>query len=200
VQTAKAFATLDLLNGGRTICAVGTGWMKEQFDILGSPFEERGPRTTEYIRLLKHLWSADEIEFQGRFWQYGGFKFYPKPVARPGRPSIPIWHGGKSDPVLKRVARVADGWHPLYINPDELEQKLERLKGLLADEGRTLDEITLSARPVDQATMDEETIARYASLGVELLVLDTSFEHDSLTGVLDEIERLAEQLMPLKVA
>jgi len=102
--------------------------------------------------------------------------------------------------VLKRVAKVADGWHPLYINPDELEQKLERLKGLLAEEGRTLDEITLSARPVDQATMDEETIGRYASLGVELLVLDTSFEHDSLDGVLDEIERLADSLMPLKVA
>jgi probable F420-dependent oxidoreductase len=196
VNTAKAFATLDLLNGGRTICAIGTGWMKEQFDILGSPFEERGPRTTEYIRLLKHLWSEDEVDFHGDFWNYSGFKFYPHPVALPGRPSIPIWHGGKSDPVLRRVAKVADGWHPLYINPDELEQKLEKLERLLADEGRTMDEITLSARPVDQATMDEETIARYASLGVEMLVLDTSFDHDSLADVLEELDRLADQLMP----
>ena len=47
--------------------------------------------------------------------------------------------------MLRRVAKVADGWHPLYISPDELEQKLEKLEALLADEGRTMDEITLSA-------------------------------------------------------
>ena len=65
VNTAKAFATLDALNGGRTICGIGVGWMKEQFEILGAPFDTRGPRTTEYIALLKHLWSADEIDFHG---------------------------------------------------------------------------------------------------------------------------------------
>lgn len=193
VNTAKAFATLDVLNGGRTIVGIGTGWMKEQFEILGAPFEKRGARTTEYISLLKHLWSADLIDFQGEFFQFSGFKFYPKPVSQP---SIPIWHGGKSEPVLRRVAAVADGWHPLYIAPDELEQSLGRLEGYLAEHGRTLDDITISARPVDQATLDAATIERYADLRVEMLVADTSFEHDSLDGVLDELDRLADKLMP----
>ena len=193
VNTAKALATLDVLNGGRTICGIGTGWMREQFEILGAPFESRGARTTEYIRLLKHLWSADEIDFQGEHFHFGGFKLYPKPARQP---SIPIWCGGKSEGVLRRVAAVADGWHPLYITPEELEEKLGRLAGHLAEHGRSLDELTLSARPVDQATLDEATIDRYAGLGVELLIADTSFEHDSLAGVLDEVSRLADQLMP----
>ena len=193
VNTAKALATLDVLNGGRTICGIGTGWMREQFEILGAPFESRGARTTEYIRLLKHLWSADEIDFQGEHFSFSGFKLYPKPARQP---SIPIWCGGKSEGVLRRVAAVADGWHPLYITPDELETKLGRLEGYLAEHGRTLGELTLSARPVDQATLDAATIDRYAGLGVELLIADTSFEHDSLAGVLDEVSRLADQLMP----
>jgi probable F420-dependent oxidoreductase len=193
VNTAKALATLDVLNGGRTIVGIGTGWMREQFEILGAPFETRGARTTEYIALLKHLWTEDLIDFQGEHFQFGGFKFYPKPVRKP---SIPIWCGGKSEGVLRRVAAVGDGWHPLYITPEELEEKLVRLEGYLAEHGRTMDEITLSARPVDQATLDAETIERYAGLGVKLLIADTSFDHDSMDGVIDEVERLAEQLMP----
>lgn len=193
VNTAKAFATLDVLNGGRTVVGIGTGWMREQFEILGAPFETRGARTTEYIKLLKHLWTEDLIDFHGEFFDFSGFKFYPKPVRKP---SIPIWSGGKSTGVLKRVAAAADGWHPLYITPDELEQKLKELEGYLAEEGRTLDEITLSARPVTQAKLDQDTVDHYAGLGVELLIADTSFEHDTLAGVLDEVARLADELLP----
>lgn len=193
VNTAKAFATLDVLNGGRTVVGIGTGWMREQFEILGAPFETRGARTTEYIKLLKHLWTEDLIDFHGEFFDFSGFKFYPKPVRKP---SIPIWSGGKSTGVLKRVAAAADGWHPLYITPDELERKLKELEGYLAEEGRTLDEITLSARPVTQAKLDQDTVDHYAGLGVELLIADTSFEHDTLAGVLDEVARLADELLP----
>lgn len=193
VNTAKAFATLDVLNGGRTIVGIGTGWMREQFEILGAPFETRGSRTTEYIQLLKHLWTEDLIHFEGEHFQFSGFKFYPKPLRKP---SIPIWCGGKSTGVLRRVAAVADGWHPLYIGVEELERKLKELEGYLGEHGRRLEDVTLSARPVDQATLDGPTIDRYAELGVELLVVDTSFEHDSFQGVLDEVERLADQLMP----
>lgn len=193
LNTAKAFATLDVLNGGRTVVAVGAGWMREQFDIFGVPFESRGKRTTEYIKLLKHLWTEDLIDFHGDFFDYTGFKFYPKPVQKSG---IPIWCGGKSDGVLRRVAAAADGWHPLYIAPDELESKLKQLEIYLGEHGRTLDEISLSARPVTQAKMDAQTVKRYADLGVTLLIADTSFEHESLAGVLDELDRLADELMP----
>lgn len=193
INTAKALATLDLLNGGRTIVGVGTGWMREQFEILGAPFETRGPRTTEYIKLLKHLWTEDLIDFQGEHFQASGFKFYPKPVRKP---SIPIWSGGTSSAVLRRVAEAADGWHPLYLAPEDMAVKLRELEEYLDEHGRSLDEITLSARPVTQAPINEDTIGEYNELGVELLLVDTSFEHDSLQGVLDELSELAEELMP----
>lgn len=193
INTAKALATLDVLNGGRTILGIGTGWMREQFEIMGTPFERRGRRTTDYIRLLKHLWTTDTADFHGECFDYSGFKLYPKPVSQP---SIPIWCGGKSDAVLRRVAAVADGWQPLYIAPDELKAKLKQLERYLAENGRTLADIDLSARPVTQAPLDRETIERYSALGVKLLVADTSFQHDSLQGALDEVARLAEKLMP----
>lgn len=194
IATAKAFATLDVLNKGRTIMGVGTGWMREQFEMLHYPFDTRGARTTEFIALMKHLWSADTIDFQGEHYQYSGFKFYPKPARRP---SIPIWSGGKSDAVLRRVAAVADGWHPLYIAPDELEAKIKVLEGYLAEHGRTLDDIELSARPVSQADLDQATVQRYADLGVSLLIADTSFEHPSIDAALDELSQLADTVMPM---
>lgn len=194
ITTAKSLATLDNLNGGRTILGVGTGWMREQFEMLHSDFETRGARTTEFIALMKHLWSADTIDFHGKFFDYAGFKFYPKPLSKP---SIPIWSGGKSEGVLRRVAAVADGWHPLFIAPDELEVKIGRLEKYLAENGRSLGDITISARPVSQATLDRATVERYESLGVKLLIADTSFDHTDLRSVIDELSQVAEQLMPL---
>lgn len=192
VNVAKALATLDVLNGGRTVLVVAAGWMREQFDILGAPFESRGPRCTEYVRLLKHLWSEDTIDFHGRFYSYSGFKFYPKPVRKP---SLPIWIGGKSDGTLRRVAAVGDGWHPLYLTPEEMAEKLEVLRGYLSEEGRRLEDVELSARPVTQAPFDLETVKRFAALNVRTLIWDPDFEHDRIDGVLEDLERMADRVL-----
>ena len=192
VNLAKALATLDLLNGGRTVLVVAVGWMREQFEILGAPFAERGARCTEYVSLLKHLWTADTIDFHGRFFDYSGFKFYPKPVRKP---ALPIWIGGKSDGTLRRVAQVGDGWHPLYLTPAEMTEKLEVLKGYLAAEGRGLEDVELSARPVTQAPFNLETVKRFDDLGVKTLIWDPAFEHDTLEPVLADLERTAERVL-----
>ena len=192
INVAKALATLDVLNHGRTILVVAVGWMKEQFDILGAPFAERGVRCTEYVRLLKHLFTADTIDFHGRFFHYAGFKFYPKPERRP---SMPIWIGGKSDATLRRVAAVGDGWHPLYLTPDEMAEKLRLLERYLDEQGRRLDEIYLSARPVSQAPVTLETTKRFGELGVQTLIWDPDFEHDRLEPVLVDLERMAETVI-----
>ena len=123
----------------------------------------RAARLLEDAQRLLHG-ASDEADFHGEHFTFSGFKVYPKPV----HGSIPVWCGGKSEGVLRRVAAVADGWHPLYITPEELEVKLERLAGYLAEHDRSLDDLTLSARPVDQATLDGATIDRYADLVVEL--------------------------------
>ena len=80
VVAAKAISSLDYLSGGRTIIGVGSGWMKEEFDALGMPFEQRGKQTDEFIRLFKEMWSQPEPEFRGEYYKFSGITSYPRPV------------------------------------------------------------------------------------------------------------------------
>ena len=79
VVTAKQLATLDVLSNGRLVLGVGAGWMQEEFEALGVPFEQRGARASEYIRLYKALWTEDNPSFHGKFWQIEDIGFSPKP-------------------------------------------------------------------------------------------------------------------------
>ena len=93
------------------------------------------------------------------------------------------------------MAAVGDGWHPLYLTPEEMAQKLRVLEGYLAAEGRKLDDITLSARPVTQAPTTLETIKKFEDLGVETFIWDPAFEHDTIAPVLADLERMAEAII-----
>jgi alkanesulfonate monooxygenase SsuD/methylene tetrahydromethanopterin reductase-like flavin-dependent oxidoreductase (luciferase family) len=103
--TAKALATIDWLAGGRLIVGVGAGWLREELDALGVPFEERGRRTDDVIRTLRELWS-DRAELTS--WPTGA-------AERAGR--IPILVRGSSPAAMRRAARLGDGWHPLNPLP-----------------------------------------------------------------------------------
>ncbi len=116
VITAKQVATLDHMSGGRVILGVGVGWLKEEFDALGSPFAERGARTDEYIRVMRELWSADSPTFEGRFFSFKGAYMRPKPVHR----SVPIVIGGHSTFAAKRAGRLGDGFFPARGAPADL--------------------------------------------------------------------------------
>ncbi|MFQ5787313.1 MAG: LLM class flavin-dependent oxidoreductase, partial [Thermodesulfobacteriota bacterium] len=94
IVVAKMIATLDVLSGGRIIFGVGPGWMSEEFDTLGIPFNDRGKRTDEYIRIFKDLLIKDEHNFKGNFYNFSKIKFYPKPHQKP---HPPIWIGGNSE-------------------------------------------------------------------------------------------------------
>ena len=194
IQTAKSLVSIDVLSGGRLNVAVGVGWMKEQFEVLGYDFKNRGPRLTEEIRALKHMWEVDDVDFTGEFHDLHGFKIYPKPVRAGG---IPIWCAGYAEKPLRRVAEVGDGWHPLSLGPEDYAKRLERLTELLEEQGRSLDDITLTARPFRAAPFTPETLEAYHDLGVVHVVLDTSFEHPTLEQALEELDQLAEDLLPV---
>lgn len=193
VLTAKTLVSLDVLSGGRLIVGVGAGWMREQFEILGADFENRGPRMTEEIRALKHMWESDEVHHDGEFHHLHNFKIYPKPVRPEG---IPVWIGGFKSSPLRRAAEVGDGWHPLSLPPDGYAEKLKRLKELLELNGRTINDITLTARPLKSAPYTPETLEAYHELGVVHMVCDTSFEHAALEQALEELDHLAGTLLP----
>lgn len=125
IATAKMIATLDQMSGGRVIAGVGSGWNEAEFAALGVPFQERGPRTDEYLRLWQACWSPSETSFHGRFFDFEGMYISPKPVQQP---HPPIWIGGSSRPSLRRAAAFAQVWQP---TPTPLEE-LIKLRGYLS--------------------------------------------------------------------
>jgi probable F420-dependent oxidoreductase len=123
VYFAKEWATLDLLTGGRTILGLGVGWHEEEFALMGVPYRERGPRTSEAIEVLKALWASDGVTYEGKFYTFRNLTIDPKPVQLP---HPPIWIGGGTQPsekiygqgvdtiqpVLRRIAKYAETWVP----------------------------------------------------------------------------------------
>ena len=119
VLNAKMLSTLDVYSGGRLIVGVGVGWMKEEFDVLDSDYENRGQVTDEHIRLLQALWRRDEPDFAGNYYRFSGMTMYPKPSQKP---YPPIWTGGITRRAMRRAAHLSDGWHGVRLAPDEIAE------------------------------------------------------------------------------
>jgi probable F420-dependent oxidoreductase len=103
---AKEVATLQELSGGRVTLGVGVGWHRDEFDFIGVPFDGRGRRADEAIRLMRALW-AGERELKGRFWSFATATSEPHPARQPE-----IWVGGSSDRAVRRALELGDAWHP----------------------------------------------------------------------------------------
>jgi probable F420-dependent oxidoreductase len=105
---AKEVATLDYLSGGRIELGIGVGWLKEEFEALGIPFERRGKRADEYVAAMRALWASDGASFAGEFVKFDQVSCNPKPVAK----SVPIVVGGHSEAAARRAGRLGDGFFP----------------------------------------------------------------------------------------
>ena len=123
VVTAKALATLDhLAGGGRVLLGIGVGWLAEEFATLGVPFEDRGPRTDEYVAAMRALWSQECASYRGRFVSFDQVFCRPLP---PGR-RIPIIVGGDTPAAARRAGRLGDGYFPARGAPAELFDEMRR--------------------------------------------------------------------------
>lgn len=137
VVAAKEMATVDWLSQGRLFPAVGVGVeLPREFDASGVPFAERGRRTDEAIRVMRLLWTQDEVTFQGDFYKLDRVSIFPKPWQTPP----PIWIGGKSLAAMRRTARLGDGWIPSFITPDEMRAGIQQVHDLAAAAGRQVPE------------------------------------------------------------
>jgi len=105
---AKQVATLDHLSGGRIELGIGVGWLKEEFEALGVPFEKRGKRSDEYIAAMRRLWAGNAASFDGEFVKFHEVSSNPKPVRR----TVPIVIGGHSEAAARRAGRLGDGFFP----------------------------------------------------------------------------------------
>jgi probable F420-dependent oxidoreductase len=180
VVAAKEMATVDWLSGGRLFPAVGVGVeLPREFDASGVPFAERGRRTDEAIRVMRLLWTQDEVTFQGDFYKLDRVSIFPKPWQTPP----PIWIGGKSEAAMRRTARLGDGWIPSFITPDEMRAGIQKVHDLAAAAGREVPEdhfgtlinyaiadseataLALAQPYVPRGRVDEATMRRCTAFG-----------------------------------
>jgi probable F420-dependent oxidoreductase len=119
---AKQAAEVDILSGGRLRLGVGVGWNHVEYEALGMAWKTRGAHQAEQIEVMRRLWTEDLINFTGRFHKLIDVTMVPAPIQRP----IPIWFGGSSDAVIKRAARLGDGWMPI-LAPELAEPKIALL-------------------------------------------------------------------------
>jgi probable F420-dependent oxidoreductase len=146
-MTARSIASLDVLSHGRAIIAMGAGYLKAEFEVLGADFGHRGKLFDETIEAMTEAWSGESVHRGGAF-PADGHTMLPRPVQRP-RP--PIWIGGNSKAAMRRAAVLADGWLPFpqgevmskitgsppLTDLDDLKVGIAEARRLRAEAGRT---------------------------------------------------------------
>ena len=129
---AKQAAAVDVLSAGRLRLGVGVGWNAVEFEALGERFTNRGARIEEQIAVLRALWARDLVTIEGQWHRVTDAGLNPLPP----RSTIPIWMGGESEPVVRRAARLADGWMPHFRPGPPAQAIVDRLHGLIREAGR----------------------------------------------------------------
>ncbi len=163
VVAAKQIATLDHMSGGRVLLGIGVGWLREEFDAIGVPFEGRGRRTDEYVAVLRELWGADVPSFHGEFVNFDGAYCRPQPV----NGSVPIIVGGHSEAAARRAGRLGDGFFPARGASKDLFDLVRRTA---EENGRDPDAIEFTTSLPD----DLSTIPDLAAIGVNRLLVPVS--------------------------
>jgi probable F420-dependent oxidoreductase len=221
IVAAKALASIDVLSKGRLIVGCGVGWMREEFEAVGTPpYEERGAVGNEYIRAFKELWTSENPSFSGKYCNFRDITFLPKPVQKP---HPPLWIGGESPPALRRAGQLGDAWFPIGNNPvfpvgtvEQLTESMSRVRKHAEEAGRDPSEIYLaySAGWYDDmqahSTPDgdrqlftgspeqvAEDIKVFEELGVRHLMLN--FQGPTLAEMEERMERFATVVRPLAV-
>jgi probable F420-dependent oxidoreductase len=205
VLTAKWMATLDVLSEGRAILGVGVGWMREEFEVLGMPFDNRGARADEQLEIFQQLFTAETPSYDGAYYAFPEIGFSPKP---PGG-HIPVWVGGSSPAAFRRTARYGDGFHAAFEPLERVREEWDAIGRACEAEGRDRGEITLSVRlyldPAAQMEPEKsiqgstdqmaETVGRWRDAGVDHLAVDV-VAGGGASGRLDALRAFMTDVAP----
>lgn len=187
---AKQAAEVDVLSDGRLRLGVGIGWNEPEYVALGEDFSRRGARVEEQVEVLRAFWTEELVEYDGTFHDIPTVGINPRPVQEP----IPVWMGGGAEVVLRRIARMADGWVLPGDPLDELERTLDRLAGYLEEEGRSLDDLALLGRLYpdgDDPAGWVEQARGWADIGVTHLSISVR----GTEAPIERMERFADAVM-----
>jgi probable F420-dependent oxidoreductase len=209
---AKGAATVDALSGGRLVLGVGSGYLRSEFAALGVDFAERGALFTEAVEAMRGIWSTEGFRFEGRHFTALGQTAKPSPVQRP---HPPLWLGGNSVAVRRRVARYGQGWTPLLNDetaaattrtaiidtPARLAAAVTEMRGYAQDLGRDPSELTVQVESPDGRTWADqpvlhrhhEHVRELAEAGASWFVVDPPAD-DAEKG-LDALRRYGEEVI-----
>jgi len=195
LMAAKMFATLDRLSGGRAIIGAGSGHLKPEFRSLGIDHDARAALSEEYLTALAVALGDEVSSFAGRFVGWRDMAVSPRPVQRP-RP--PLWVGGNTAAMARRAGRLGDGWIPWRITPDEFATRARFAREAYRASGR--DGAFAVVAPVDAGRIEDAgalatTLAGWRARGATAVHL--GFTHDSAAHLIELIERVAGEVMPL---
>ena len=194
LMMAKQAAGLDFASNGRFMLGVGIGWLREEFDAMGTPFERRGERFDDYVIAMKKMWSGDVVEHDSDFINWTNFKSYPLPVQKSvngGNPGVPIIIGGNKGKAFERVAKQGAGWFAPSVSPEELAPYMDTLADACKAEGRDPKTVEVTAMWAMQGGMD--TVKQFEDLGVERLNIPIQVMGGG--DMVDNIKRLGDDLL-----
>lgn len=190
LHLAKVIASLDHSSGGRFIFGIGAGWLKEETEIMGGDFPHRWTQTREAILAMKELWTQDEAEYHGTYYDFPPVRSFPKPAQKP---HPPIYLGGKARNAFNRIVAWGDGWMPNRTSAEEIRQGRHRLTELAEQAGRDPNSIAILAfghaghfKSRDQVQELQEAGANRVTLWLEQTEGD---------GALAEMEAIARQVV-----
>ena len=163
---AKQAATLDLLSNGRFMLGAGIGWLKEEFDAMGVPFERRGARYDDYVVAMRKVWSGEVVEHQSDFINWSGFQSYPLPVQEGG---VPIIVGGSKGKAFDRIALHGNGWFAPTNDAATLAPMLEDLKAACARHERDYGSVEITSMWDNQGGLD--AIKAFEDIGVSRVIV-----------------------------
>ena len=187
ILQAKQIATLDRLSNGRFIFGIGAGWLLEETEIMGGDFEHRWGQTREAILAMKELWTQDEAEFHGKYYNFPPVRCNPKPIQKPHPPVV---LGGNAPNVFKRIAAWGDGWMPVRVTPEQVKMGRATLDELAEAAGR---DPKTSRLMVCYVPADRDSIWALEIAGADRVTV--SLPRDSGEGMLEKLEQLADSVL-----
>lgn len=193
VVRSKHVATLDQFCAGRFDYGVGIGWMKEEYDACGVPWERRGERADEYIGAMKALWTQHRATFEGEFISFKDVVAFPKPTQTP---HPPILVGGITKAAIRRAARHGDGWYGWKLSIAELDEALGLLAQELTAVGRSIDDgfqLLLGAPHHDDSDTVGEYLTEVARRGIHQYTFGLSLSRSHMRDQLESYASLVEK-------
>ena len=184
LEIAKRYGTLDKVSNGRLILGVGVGSLKEEFDLLGAPFDGRGPRGDYALRALRASLSVPEPAYHGEFYSFSGMVVDPRAIQE----RVPIWIGGRTLRSLRRAATLADGWAPFNVKLGQVREWLGRFE--LQPGFEVVLPPPAPLDPINEPERTRDILGETAAHGAT--IVSTYFTHTSLQHYLENLQALAE--------